>query len=90
MTLDSLRSPRHHRVPDGGVKRCADRQRRAWSRPGRAASKRTAGEDHHRSTSAEPLSRGRVVIQYRAEHLHIVPVFGPAALACLPVSDTSM
>jgi hypothetical protein len=30
---------------------------------------------------AEPLSRGWVVIQYRAETLHIVPVFGPAALA---------
>jgi hypothetical protein len=33
---------------------------------------------------AEPLSRGRVVIQYRTEHLHIVPVFGPAALAVSP------
>jgi hypothetical protein len=32
----------------------------------------------------EPLSRGRVVIQYRTEHLHIVPVFGPAALAVSP------
>jgi len=29
----------------------------------------------------EPLSRGRVVIQYRTENLHIVPVFGAAALA---------
>ena len=33
---------------------------------------------------AEPLSRGRVVIQYRAENLHLVPVFGPAALAVSP------
>jgi hypothetical protein len=33
---------------------------------------------------AEPLSRGRVVIQYRAENLHIVPVFGAAALALSP------
>ena len=33
---------------------------------------------------AEPLSRGRVVIQYRAENLHIVPVFGPAAHAVSP------
>ena len=32
----------------------------------------------------EPLSRGRVVIQYRAENLHIVPVFGPAALVVSP------
>jgi hypothetical protein len=33
---------------------------------------------------AEPLSRGRVVIQYRTENLHIVPVFGSAALAVSP------
>src|SRR6266446_1576065 len=33
---------------------------------------------------SEPLSRGRVVIQYRTENLHIVPVFGPAALAVSP------
>jgi hypothetical protein len=33
---------------------------------------------------AEPLSQGRVVIQYRTENLHIVPVFGPAALAVSP------
>jgi len=33
---------------------------------------------------AEPLSLGRVVIQYRTENLHIVPVFGPAALAVSP------
>ena len=33
---------------------------------------------------AEPLSHGRVVIQYRTENLHIVPVFGPAALAVSP------
>jgi hypothetical protein len=33
---------------------------------------------------AEPLSRGRVVIQYRTDNLHIVPVFGPAALAVSP------
>lgn len=32
----------------------------------------------------EPLSRGRVVIQYRTENLHIVPVFGPAALVVSP------
>jgi hypothetical protein len=32
----------------------------------------------------EPLSRGRVVIQYRTENLHIVPVFGAAALAVSP------
>jgi hypothetical protein len=33
---------------------------------------------------AEPLSHGRVMIQYRTENLHIVPVFGPAALAVSP------
>jgi hypothetical protein len=33
---------------------------------------------------AEPLTHGRVVIQYRAENLHIVPVFGPTALAVSP------
>jgi hypothetical protein len=33
---------------------------------------------------AEPLSHGRVVIQYRAENLHIVPVFGPKALEVSP------
>jgi hypothetical protein len=33
---------------------------------------------------AEPLSRGRVVIQYRTENLHLAPVFGPAALAVSP------
>ena len=33
---------------------------------------------------AEALSQGRVVIQYRTENLHIVPVFGPAALAVSP------
>jgi hypothetical protein len=33
---------------------------------------------------AEPLSHGRVVIQYRTENLHIVPVFGHAALAVSP------
>ena len=27
---------------------------------------------------------GRVVIQYRTENLHIVPVYGPAALAVSP------
>ena len=32
----------------------------------------------------EPLSHGRVVIQYRTENLHIVPVFGAAALAVSP------
>ncbi|WP_420996608.1 DUF6130 family protein [Cupriavidus sp. 30B13] len=29
---------------------------------------------------AVPLTRGLVFIQYRAENLHIVPVFGPKAL----------
>jgi hypothetical protein len=33
---------------------------------------------------AEPLARGVVVLQYRAENLRIVPVFGPAALAISP------
>jgi len=33
---------------------------------------------------AEPLSHGRVVIQYRTENLHIVPVFGPKALEVSP------
>ena len=33
---------------------------------------------------AEPLSHGRVVIQYRAENLHLEPVFGSAALAVSP------
>jgi hypothetical protein len=33
---------------------------------------------------AEPLSRGVVFIQYRTEHLQIVPVFGPKALDISP------
>lgn len=33
---------------------------------------------------AEALAAGRVYIQYRAENLRIVPVFGPAAVAVLP------
>src|SRR5262249_3287895 len=33
---------------------------------------------------AEPLSRGRVIIRYRAENLHIVPVFGVAAVGVSP------
>jgi hypothetical protein len=33
---------------------------------------------------AEPLSFDRVVIQYRTKSLHILPVFGPAALAESP------
>jgi len=33
---------------------------------------------------AEPLSHGRVVVQYRTENLYIVPVFGPAAVAVSP------
>ena len=32
----------------------------------------------------ELLAQGRVVIQYRAEHLRIVPVFGPSALDVSP------
>jgi hypothetical protein len=32
----------------------------------------------------EPLAHGRVVIQYRVENLHLVPVFGAAALAISP------
>jgi hypothetical protein len=33
---------------------------------------------------AEPLSRGRVFIQYRTEHLRVVPVFGAGALDVSP------
>lgn len=33
---------------------------------------------------AEPLSRGVAFIQYRTENLHIVPVYGPAALSVSP------
>jgi hypothetical protein len=33
---------------------------------------------------AEPLAQGMVFIQYRAENLRIVPVFGPKALAVSP------
>jgi hypothetical protein len=36
------------------------------------------------SPLAEPLSLGRVVIQYRADNMHFVPVYGPAALAVSP------
>ena len=32
----------------------------------------------------DPLARGLAVIQYRAENLRIVPVFGPAALSVTP------
>ena len=38
---------------------------------------------------AEPLSRGRVVIQYRTDNLHVVPVFGPAALASATMAPKS-
>jgi hypothetical protein len=34
--------------------------------------------------SPNPRAHGRVVIQYRTENLHILPVFGPAALAVSP------
>jgi hypothetical protein len=33
---------------------------------------------------AEPLSRGRVFIQYRTEHLRVAPVFGAGALDVSP------
>ena len=33
---------------------------------------------------AEPLSRGVVFIHYRAEHLQVVPVFGPKAVEVSP------
>ncbi len=33
---------------------------------------------------AEPLSQGRVFIQYRAEHLRLIPVFGQGALSVSP------
>jgi hypothetical protein len=33
---------------------------------------------------AEPLSRGRVFIQYRTEHVRVVPVFGTGALDVSP------
>ncbi len=33
---------------------------------------------------AEPLASGRVYIQYRAENVHIVPVFGKGALGVSP------
>lgn len=33
---------------------------------------------------ADQLARGRVIIQYRAENLRILPVFGAAALAVSP------
>ncbi len=36
------------------------------------------------SPGAEPLSRGVVIVGYRAENVQIVPVFGPAALAVSP------
>jgi len=36
------------------------------------------------AASGHSLAQGRVVIQYRAENLRIVPVFGPAALNVLP------
>ena len=39
---------------------------------------------------ADSLAHGRVVIQYRAEDLRIVPVFGPKALDVSPASGTSM
>jgi uncharacterized protein DUF6130 len=39
---------------------------------------------------ADSLAHGRVVIQYRAENLRIVPVFGPKALDVSPASGTSM
>src|SRR5260370_22250604 len=75
----------HHHLPDCCVSRCANRQGCAWSSGCRDASKRTTGEDHHRSSRlAEPPSHGVVIMQYRTENLHIARVFGPAALAVSP------
>jgi hypothetical protein len=36
------------------------------------------------SPLADPLSHGRIVIQYRTENLHIFPVFGPTVLSVSP------
>lgn len=33
---------------------------------------------------AEPLASGRVIVQYRTQHLRILPAFGPAALGVSP------
>ncbi|WP_343306847.1 DUF6130 family protein [Chitinophaga niabensis] len=33
---------------------------------------------------AEPLAAGRVIVQYRTQHLRILPAFGPAALRVSP------
>jgi Family of unknown function (DUF6130) len=74
----------HHRLPGCCVSRCANCQGGAWSSGGRAASKRPPAKIIIDPPLAEPLSHGRVVIQYRTENLHIVPVFRPAALAVSP------
>jgi Family of unknown function (DUF6130) len=71
----------HHRPPGCCVSRCANCQGGAWGSGGGAGSKRTTGEDHHRSVSCRTPVACRVVIQYRTENPPIVPVFRPAALA---------
>jgi hypothetical protein len=54
----------------------------------RQASYRSLKRSHPRvvvdSPLPAPLARGVVVLQYRAENVRIVPVFGPAALAVSP------
>jgi hypothetical protein len=37
---------------------------------------------------AEPLSRGAIVLQYRVEHFHIVPVVGAAAVGAGDILST--
>jgi Family of unknown function (DUF6130) len=52
---------------------------------GRRATRQCApDEDHYRSPCGGFPGHGRVVIQYRAENLRIVQVFGPAALDVSP------
>jgi hypothetical protein len=61
------------------------RERAEFDLPGIAA---PASEEPARLVVAPPLpdalARGLAIIQYRADNLRIVPVFGPAALSVTP------
>jgi len=51
---------------------------------GQSVQSEPPGKSFLNSTLAEQLSRGVAFISFRTENLHVVPVFGPAALAVSP------
>jgi len=62
----------------------AERERHPWACRRGAARRPAPAKIIIDPPLAESLAHGRVVIQYRAENLRIVPVFGPNALAVSP------